>query len=157
MENESSKMLQMARKMDRTGNQETTKRNKQIPKQFWTQLKLPRLMLCIGVETVFCLLTVGPLHVHCPTRGLCERHRIISQHNNNCGSGCEGSCGACLCVHALEVPTKRLDNDAQDRSWTQRLVLLFAKKSRQTRFAKGLGYSSGASLLRSSVLRLSKP
>jgi hypothetical protein len=62
-----------------------------------------------------------------------------------------------LCVHALEVPTKSLDNDAQDRSWTQRLVLLFAKKSRQTRFAKGLGYSSGASLLRSSVLRLSKP
>lgn len=22
--------------------------------------------------------------------GLCERHRVISQHNNNCGSGCEG-------------------------------------------------------------------
>lgn len=24
--------------------------------------------------------------------GLCERHRVISQHNNNCGSGCEGLC-----------------------------------------------------------------
>ena len=27
--------------------------------------------------------------------GLCERHRVISQHNNNCGSGCEGLCMIC--------------------------------------------------------------
>lgn len=82
--------------------------------------------------------------------GLCERHRVISQHNNNCGSGCEG---LCMCeIHCERnfvsmrnfvvscrdwfVGTKKDSAwNAEAQSWTRRYVLSLAKKSRQTGFS----------------------
>ena len=47
-------------------------------------VRIPWMFVC----QVVCCFTVAPA-------GLCERHRVISQHNNNCGSGCEGLCMIC--------------------------------------------------------------